>query len=105
MTLWPCGCEGQKGEARSCEATVGCGIPQTLTNSVLGRTGYKMLSCLFSSELDHTLSLSLGLRYPRLALYVAEDDLELVMHLPAKCWNYRYASPYLVYTVLGLCTH
>lgn len=44
-----------------------------------------MQPCLLSSELDHTLSLRQGLGYPRLALYVVEEDPELLMHLPHKC--------------------
>lgn len=60
---------------------MGCGIPRALTNSVLDRTGYKTQSRLLSSELDHTPSLKQGLEYSRLALYVVENDLELLLLL------------------------
>lgn len=37
-------------------------------------------------------------------MLLAKDDLKLLVLLrpPPKCWNYKYAPPWLVYVMLGI---
>lgn len=39
-----------------------------------------------------------------LALYVANDNPELLilLPLPPKCWNYQHAAPVLVFVIPGI---